>query len=155
MTPIERRRPQGDRRAVPRGGRRSYDRPGRFPHLLVADSYDGARIPCARYLDHFGFQVDQVANGRDAISLIKVSLPHLILAEFSLPSVSVVGLCEWLDREPRARPVPVIVMISDFEPDRRDQLSQRAAAVLIKPFPLSAMLQEVRRVLRTSPPLAS
>lgn len=146
--------PSGDRRTVPRGGRRPYDRAGRFPNLLIADSYDGARIPCARYLDHFGFHVDQAIDGDDALVSMRTRKPHVILVEFSLPKVSAKGLAAWLERENPDRTVPLIVMLSDFDSDAPRQLPS-ATAVLIKPFPLSTMLQEVRRVLRAAPPTPS
>jgi DNA-binding response OmpR family regulator len=152
VTTSERRTSQcRDRRAAPRGGgRRPYDRPGRHPSLLVADSYDGARIPCARYLDHFGFHVDQAADGRDALAVLESRLPHVVLVEYSLPKVSATGLAEWLEKDDRTRRVPLILMLSDFDSDAPRSLPH-SAAVLVKPFPLSTMLQEVRRALRLQP----
>ena len=76
MTTDRRRQEFSDRRAVPRGGRRPYDRPGRFPNLLVADSYEGARIPCARYLDHFGFKVDSLEQTKKDLDALGASHPE-------------------------------------------------------------------------------
>ena len=60
---IERQRgARPDRRRVPRGGRRTTDRTGLHPTILVADSYEGARRPCARYLDRFHFQVVEAST---------------------------------------------------------------------------------------------
>ncbi len=149
LTTDERRgSPLSDRRAVPRGGRRPYDRPGRFPNLLVADSYDGARIPCARYLDHFGFHVDQASDGEGAMAAMRTLLPHVLIVEAGLPRKSAGELASWLQTErSRDRPVPLILMLSDFDADAPAQLPP-AVASLVKPFPLSSMLQEVRRALR-------
>jgi DNA-binding response OmpR family regulator len=156
MSEAERRAGQtGDRRTVPRGGRRPYDRQGRFPNLLVADSYEGARVPCVRYLDHFGFRVEQAADGKQALSILETLQPHVVLAEMTLPNVSAAGICAWLDRDPRTRSVPVIVLQSDFDTDQVVERPERAAAVLVKPFPLSTMLQQVRRALRANPPAAN
>jgi two-component system phosphate regulon response regulator PhoB len=153
MSASERRSEQaGDRRAVPRGGRRPYDRPGRFPNLLVADSYEGARVPCVRYLDHFGFRVEQAADGNQALSILSTLQPHVVLAELTLRAVSATGICDWLDQEPGTRLVPVIVLQSDFDTNQVVELPGRATAVLVKPFPLSTMLQQVRRALRAHPP---
>jgi CheY-like chemotaxis protein len=153
MSESDRRNEQtGDRRAVPRGGRRPYDRPGRFPNLLVADSYEGARVPCARYLDHFGFRVEQAADGNQALAILSTLQPHVVLAELALPAVSAAGICEWLDRDPRTRSVPVIVLQSDFDADQAVERPERADAVLVKPFPLATMLQQVRQALRAHPP---
>jgi DNA-binding response OmpR family regulator len=121
----------------------------------VADSYEGARVPCARYLGLYGFKVDQAADGKEALSLIKADPPHVILAELSLPTVSAAGICDWLDLETPTRSVPLIVLQSDFDPDRTVDKPKRAAAVLVKPFPLSTMLQEVRRALRAQPPASA
>ena len=154
MSEPERREEQtGDRRAVSRGGRRPYDRPGRFPNVLVADSYEAARVPCAQYLDHFGFRVEQAADGNEVLSILSTLVPHVVLAELGLPAVSAAGICDWLDREPRTRSVPIIVLQSDFDTDHAVERPQRAAAALVKPFPLSMMLQQVRQALRAHPPV--
>jgi DNA-binding response OmpR family regulator len=141
-----------DRRVAPRGGRRPYDVPGRFPNLLIADSYEGARVPCARYLDHFGFHVEQATDGDDAFMTIRSTPVHLLLVEASLPKMSAQALADWLGREVPSR-IPVILMLSDFDAEGVRQLPQ-SAAVLIKPFPLATMLQEVRRALRMTGSIA-
>jgi DNA-binding response OmpR family regulator len=132
---------------VPRGGRRESDRPGRFPPVLVADSYEGARRPCARYLGRFNFEVAEAANGEDALKQIVSSTPRLILTEWTLPTMPADRLCLWLAQGWRTRDIPVIVVASDFDA-RRDMPS--VAAILVKPFSLERMLSEIRRVLRQS-----
>jgi DNA-binding response OmpR family regulator len=144
---VDRRR-LTDRRAVSRGGRRPYDRPGRYPNLLIADSYDGARVPCARYLDHFGFQVDQAVDAESAAAAMQNRQPHVLLVEASLPKTYESGLAEWLEAT-GVRQIPVIVMLSDF--DGGEKLLPATASMLVKPFPLLAMLQEVRRAIRMLP----
>jgi len=138
------RRNASDRRRTSRGGRRPYDSPGRYPPVLIVDGDEGARRPCVRYLDRFGFQVEEAATGAAAISMVERSRPQVAIAEWTLPHdegflarVSDLG-------------IPVIVTTTDYM-----RFAQRgAAAVLLKPFPLEALLHEVRRVLRASEPAA-
>jgi len=132
---------------VPRGGRRDYDRPGRYPPVLVADSYDGARRPCVRYLARFNFEVAEAANGEDALTQIVSTTPRLIVAEWTLPFMPAERLCQWLAQGWRTREIPVIVVAADFDVRR---LMPSVAAILVKPFSLETMLSEVRRVLRES-----
>jgi len=146
MSHPERRGPR-DRRRVPRGGRREYDRAGRYPPVLVADSYEGARRPCVRYLDRFKFDVAEAANGEDALKHIVSVPPRLILTEWTLPTMPADRLCQWLAQGWRTRDIPVIVVAADYDA-RREMPS--VAAILIKPFSLETMLTEVRRVLRQS-----
>ncbi|HZR23987.1 MAG TPA: response regulator [Vicinamibacterales bacterium] len=141
------RRGQTDRRRVPRGGRRPYDRAGCHPPVLVADGYEGARTPAARYLSRFRFDVAEAANGEEALQRIVAVQPHVILADWSLPAMPAKRLCQWLEQNWRMRNVPVIVMVSDYEPG--DTLPP-VAGILVKPFPLATMLEEIRRVIRAS-----
>jgi two-component system, OmpR family, phosphate regulon response regulator PhoB len=148
MTTEADRRGLHDRRRVPRGGRRDYDRPGRYPPVLVADSYEGARVPCVRYLDRFNFDVVEADNGEDALRQIVSSAPRLILTEWALPAMPADRLCQWLAQGWRTREIPVIVVAADFDVRRP---IPSVASILVKPFSLDAMLHEVRRVLRESP----
>jgi two-component system phosphate regulon response regulator PhoB len=132
---------------VPRGGRREYDRSGRYPPVLVADSYEGARRPCVRYLDRFHFDVAEATNGEDALKHIVSTTPRLIITEWTLPTMPADRLCQWLAQGWRTRDIPVIVVAADY--DARRQMPS-VASILVKPFSLETMLTEVRRVLRES-----
>jgi DNA-binding response OmpR family regulator len=132
---------------VPRGGRRPYDRTGRYPTVLVADSYEGARRPCVRYLDRFNFDVAEATNGEEALKQIISVPPSVILTEWTLPTMPAERLCQWLAQGWRTKEIPVIVVAADFDV-RREMPS--VAAILVKPFSLESMLTEVRRVLRQS-----
>jgi DNA-binding response OmpR family regulator len=142
----EPRRP--DRRRVPRGGRRATDRPGRHPVVLVADSYEGARVPYARYLEERGFLVQQAADGEQMLAMINALPPHVILAAYGLRSMPLSRLSRWLSQNWRMRRIPVIVLAGDAELPAGAEPEPDAAGLLIKPFRLSAMLDEIRRVLR-------
>ena len=138
-----------DRRRVSRGGRRVTDQTGKYPNLLVADSYPGARKPCARYLDLFNFHVEEAASGEEALARIEAEQPQLILAELTLPGMGARELSQWLGERIASSPIPVIVMMSEFEGRATEPLSASVAGVLVKPFPLATMIEEVRRVLRS------
>ena len=115
--------------------------------MLFADSYEGARVPCARYLSRFNFEVAEAANGEDALKQIVFSMPRLIVTEWGLPTMPADRLCQWLAQGWRTRDIPVIVVASDFDARREMPC---VAAILVKPFALETMLAEVRRVLRQS-----
>lgn len=157
-TPERRREQAPERRRVPRGGRRDGDQPGRFPRLLVADSYEGARIPCVRYLHRLGFLVDEASDGDEALAKIEAAPPRVILVESGLPNAPVSQLVRHLRARPETRSVPVIVMMSDLESAAGGVAGTPHVSVLAKPFALSVMLQEIRRLLREQaalPPASS
>lgn len=141
-----------DRRHVPRGGRRPKDRPGKHPSVLVADSYDGVRKSCARYLDRYHFQVFEAADGEQALTQINAEPPQVVLAESSLPHMSAKRLAQWLAQSWRTRQIPVIVLSNDDfdppDPPVPQDFRNLVAGVLVKPFSLKTMLDEIRRVIR-------
>src|SRR5262249_30023057 len=114
-TPERRLERLPDRRKVARGGRRVTDRAGKYPNLLVADSYPGARKPCARYLDLFNFHVEEASSGEEALACIQAGPPQVILAELTLPGMGARELSSWLGERVVSGPIPVIVMLSEFE----------------------------------------
>lgn len=154
MTSTERRSRRGpDRRRFPRGGRREGDQPGRFPHLLIADSYDGVRVPCVKYLTKFGFQVEEAADGDEVLAKVDAAPPHMILVESGLPNAPVSQIVRHLRERPDTRSIPIIVMSTGREAGGDEDATY--VGRLDKPFALSAMLQEIRRVLREHPPVVS
>lgn len=144
--PSRRIGPGPDRRRVPRGGRRTTDRPGNYPTLLVADSYERARVHCVRCLHQNNFQVVHTADGDEALALIHAVSPHVILTEVGLPAMPAWRLSQWIAQSPRR--IPIIVMVDDSDKDAIGRMRQPPAAVLVKPFSAQAMLDAVRRVLR-------
>ena len=152
------RRVRRDRRRVPRGGRREYDRPGRYPPVLIADSYAPARRPCALYLERHNFDVHEAADGEEALARIVASPPRIVLIEWGLPGMSGERLSHWLAQGWRTRDVRVIAMAGAGGDEGLPAMAQ-VDAVLFKPFSLSAMLEEIRRVLRDDagdePPMRS
>ena len=128
-----------ERRLVPRGGRRPYDKSGRYPPVLVADSLDTARQPCVRYLHRLNFEVAEAKTREELAARLVASPPRLILAESTLPGAGVTR--EWLDVL-RSHDIPVIVI------SNTTRTPPGVAGVLPKLFSLKEMIAEVRRVLR-------
>src|SRR5436190_5614534 len=143
-----------DRRRVPRGGRREYDRPGRDPMVLVADSYDEVRRVYVRYLNLFGFLVREAQNAAEALAGVQ-SAPRVILAEPSILVRSAERLWENARAEPPTPSIPLILLVADFDLAEDVVRVFRPAAVLQKPFHLNTLMTTLRRILRRSSSLKS
>ena len=136
---IDRRQAQGpDRRRFARGGRRETDLPGKHPKIAVIDRYDAVRSACARYLEHFNFDVIEAADVDSGLALLESARPALVLLE----EAGLSGF-EQLHQQSASLSIPCISMASALgEPQ------PPAGGLLLKPFTLGAMLDEIRRVLR-------
>jgi CheY-like chemotaxis protein len=117
---------------------------GQHPTIAIIEPYEGVRRPCARYLDHFNFQVAEAASPDQGLEILQKTDPAVILMEDAESAT-----CAKIQQQARARAIPVLSMTSAFgEAERRRAEAVGAAGVLVKPFQLNAMLQEIRRVLR-------
>jgi DNA-binding response OmpR family regulator len=120
--------------------------------VLVAESYEGVRTSCRRYLDRFQFAVSEASDGEQALKQIAAEPPQVILAELNLPSMPAERLAQWLSQSWRTRQIPIIVLAGGLDPfdTPAEDFRNLAAGVLVKPFTLRTMIEEIRRVLRTS-----
>lgn len=149
MTERAANRRRSDRRRAARGGRRAGDRRGRHPTIVVADSYDAARSACVRYLSNFAFQVEEARDGLEALAAVRRSAPEAIVADEDLRELSLEGLAWSLGTDPVTRSIPLIMMSANFgQVARPISAAFRPAGTLRKPFMLSHLLGELRRVLR-------
>lgn len=105
-------------------------------------------MPCARYLSRFAFHVMEAADGEQALRSINDTPPHVIMVEIGLPILSAGRLTRWLAQNWRTRHIPIIVLTGEVTPGLEDEPPATAAALLVKPFQLPDMLDEVRRVIR-------
>jgi DNA-binding response OmpR family regulator len=133
-----------DRRRFARGGRREGDLPGRHPTVAIIERYEGVRRPCARYLAHFNFEVVEATDVDSGLALLESARPAVILIE----DAERTGF-ERLEEEARALSIPFVSMATTFTDAPASGAEPTPAdGVLVKPFMLGTMLDEIRRVLR-------
>jgi two-component system response regulator TrcR len=112
--------------------------------LLVDDSPDVTRL-CVQILSDEGFEVDVAHRGRQALSMLKEKDDYdVLIIDFALPDVSGLDLLHSLERD---RPA---IFISGYLSEKEmDTISRREGiAVLTKPFPITALVAAVKRVLQ-------
>lgn len=98
------------------------------------------------YLEHGGFEVETVHDGRAALERLEHIDPQAILLDVMLPGVDGLTLC----RSVRARSdVPILIVSARTqEPDRLAGLYVGADDYIGKPFSLRELVARLRAVLR-------
>jgi len=133
-----------DRRRAARGGRRESDRPGRHPVILLADSYEDARSPVARYLDRFGFDVREATTADEAVAALDRDQPEVLVS--GLRGADAAVLFDALSARGPGTPRVIMVLLSAND----DPVPAVATGVMSKPFSLRPMLDELRREIRAA-----
>jgi two-component system cell cycle sensor histidine kinase/response regulator CckA len=117
---------------------------GSGERVLVVDDEADIRGTITALLRFNGYEVDNAANGRDALHEVERELPDLVLLDQMLPDMSGIDVARRLRAE---HPVLPIVFVSGHaEPDMlRDAVP--GVRLLRKPFQSEELYAEVRRNL--------
>ena len=114
--------------------------------VLIVDDEEAIRRSLARALSVRNYQVQEAADGPEAIASAAAAEPDLIVLDLNLPTMDGLTVC----REIRARSaVPILVLsVREDEADKVAALDLGADDYLTKPFGVDELLARVRALLR-------
>jgi DNA-binding response OmpR family regulator len=121
--------------------------------VFVVDDDPNVGDVVTRYLEHEGFEVEWLSDGKMALDRALESPPDLVVLDLMLPGLSGLEVCRRLRA---VSPVPVIMLTArDDESDRVVGLELGADDYVAKPFSVKELTARVKAVLRrASGPLA-
>lgn len=122
-----------------------HQRPDR---VLVVEDDHTLRSIVTRNLRARGFWVEAAQNVQDAIAAIKHALPCMVLLDIDLPDRTGWDVLRDL-HERGARCAVVMVTATTVHPDRLREFAPDA--VLLKPFPMDALVRLVATHCRPTP----
>src|SRR6195952_1660621 len=129
---------------------------GPRPRVLVVED-DPALAVMLRYnLEKLGYQVDEAADGQEALLRITEAAPDIVLLDWMLPSLSGLEVCRQIRRRPQTRDMPVIMLTArNEEQDSIRGLNTGADDYITKPFSVEALSARMRALLRRAQPQAA
>src|SRR4051812_16592696 len=93
--------------------------PGRLqrpPRVLVADDSDDIRDLWCAWLTFWGFEVDEAANGREAVEKARNSPPDLVLMDLWMPVLDGLDATARLKAAKETAHVPVLALSAHVFP---------------------------------------
>jgi two-component system, OmpR family, response regulator len=116
-------------------------------HLLVVDDEENLRSMLAAALQHNGFTVTAVPNGREALEMIPVARPDLVLLDVMMPELDGFEVCRRLRASGDRTPV-LFLTARDATEDKVRGLTLGGDDYLQKPFSLEELVARTNAVLR-------
>ena len=122
--------------------------------VLVVDDNPTARVILRRYLDTFGFSVEEAGSGTEAIRMLGSARPafDLVLADWKMPEMDGVEMARRIGTDEQIGKTPSVLMVTAF--DREELLRNTGDApikgVLVKPVSPSTLLDGILEVFGKS-----
>jgi CheY-like chemotaxis protein len=108
--------------------------------ILVIEDNDALRGMLTDVLQGYGYRVDVVTNGEEAIAyLAEHDLPCAILLDLEMPVMNGWDFRKWQQRHAHFAKIPVIIMSGAYESQRTYELL-RPEAYIDKPIDFGSLL---------------
>lgn len=116
--------------------------------LLVEDDFDIRQV-LHLYLKYYGFEMREAADGQEAIDLIPVYRPDLIVLDIMMQPVDGWEVLHWLRAQRMNPPLPVLVLTALYQPEQQLQgFEEGAIEYLTKPVQPDIIVERIRTLLQ-------
>lgn len=115
--------------------------------VLVVDDEPAVRDAVRRALVLSGYEVQQAADGREALEALAAAAPDAVVLDVLMPGVDGLEVCRRLRAAGDRTPV-LMLTARDAIADRVTGLDAGADDYLVKPFALEELLARLRALLR-------
>ena len=121
--------------------------------VLVVEDEPSIQELIAACLQHAGHKVLRASSAEDAMRLINVNLPDIVLLDWMLPGMSGIRYAQRLRADERTKDLPIIMLTARSEEhDKVTGLDAGADDYLTKPFSPRELMARIKAVLRRRAP---
>jgi CheY-like chemotaxis protein len=103
----------------------------RFGHgrrvLIVDDDVIQSKLVGFR-LSRLGFETSSATNGVEALRLVRISRPDVIVSDIMMPELDGFGLCAAIREDPALSGIPVVLMTNSYVDEADRELARAAGA---------------------------
>jgi CheY-like chemotaxis protein len=123
---------------------------GPIPRVLIVDDMPLVRQVLGRLLALSGMVVSLAADGCEALTEARATLPDVIVSDLEMPRMDGVALCRALRADEATRRVPIVVVTAGGGTQIRAALDAGCDAVLAKPCSRDLLIATIRDLLQRS-----
>lgn len=97
------------------------------------------------------FKINLAASGQEAIKLLNIWMPDIIIMGIKIPALDSVATLRSLKKDPRTHNVPVIMLMASKDPEAEKECREIGASqVLVKPVAISTLNNAIQECLAQS-----
>lgn len=103
----------------------------RKPKILLVEDNDTYRKVVKNAMSIFGFEVSEAANGAQALEMIRMAIPDIILADVYMPVMDGLSMLTQIKKDARLTNVPV-VMVTNVQEELDTAVKAGAEEAVLK-----------------------
>jgi DNA-binding response OmpR family regulator len=120
-------------------------------YILTVDDESQMRLMLMDALTGEGYEVGQAASAKEALRMIEIRQPDMMVLDVGMPEMDGLTLCRMLRDDPRFVTLPILFLTAFTQPeDVVKGLDAGADDYTLKPINLPVFLARVRALLRRS-----
>lgn len=114
--------------------------------LVVDDEPDILKVVCYR-LRKEHYEVIEAVDGQEALDILKIQTPDLILLDLYLPKIDGYEVCRRVKADEKLKKIPVILLTATAA-DGKEKIEELGAEdCVIKPFQAEALLEKIKKLI--------
>ena len=116
--------------------------------ILAVDDSHSMRQVLSFLLTRAGYEVEQAADGREALTMAEREHFELVLTDVQMPGIDGLELVRRLRSMPDYRTTPILTVTTLDGPEERDRgRAAGATGWIVKPFGEKKLLSTIQRVM--------
>ncbi len=117
--------------------------------ILTVDDSPSVRQMVGFTLQRAGYAILEAFDGRDALTKLAQKRADMVITDLNMPNMDGLDLIRHLRREPDYRFIPIIMLTTESEAEKK-QAGRAAGATgwIVKPFTPDQLVTVVAKVLR-------
>ncbi|MDA8419469.1 MAG: response regulator, partial [Desulfobacteraceae bacterium] len=121
--------------------------------ILIVDDREEDRVLMRYALERQGWRITEAADGAEALALLRLDPPDLVISDALMPKMDGFGLLRAMKQEPGLAGIPFIFYTATYNEQNEYELAMSlgAAALLAKPLPPDELPRRVVAIVANFP----
>lgn len=114
--------------------------------LIIDDSKEMAN-GLAKMLELFNLESEQAYGSRSGLAALNEFIPEVIFLDINMPGVGGFEVLGFINREPRLKNVPVVIVTSDDQPETLERArNEGVKEFIIKPISVETLGSALKKI---------
>jgi two-component system chemotaxis response regulator CheY len=115
--------------------------------ILAVDDSKTILSMVTQTLERAGYATLQAEDGIQGLEVLEGGAPDLVITDINMPRLDGFGLIERIRRSERYRAIPILVLTTESDPQKRERARKAGATGwIVKPFDAAKLIDTVGRL---------